>query len=49
MIQFLADNAGIAGLLFFFAVFSAIAVWAYRPSVKNKFESYKFIPLEEDK
>ncbi|TNE63816.1 MAG: cbb3-type cytochrome c oxidase subunit 3 [Alphaproteobacteria bacterium] len=41
-------GAGLTGLLFFFLVFIGIAVWAYRPQVKERLESYKNIPLEGD-
>ncbi len=49
MIDWLANNAGMSGLLFFFFVFLVIAGWAYRPKAKEVMESHKFIPLEEDK
>ncbi len=48
MIDWLSEHAGMAGLLFFFCVFVAIAVWSYRPKAKEKLESHKFIPLEGD-
>ncbi len=48
MIDWLANNAGVTGLLFFFAVFLAIAIWAFRPKAKEQIESYKNIPLAED-
>ena len=46
MIDWLANNAGMSGLLFFFVVFLGIVFWAYRPSVRENIESYKHIPLE---
>lgn len=49
MIDFLTENSGVLGLLFFFSAFSVIAFTALRPSVKERVESHRFIPLEEDK
>ena len=49
MIDWLSDNAGVTGLLFFFATFLAVAFWAFRPQAKEQIESYKNIPLEEDR
>lgn len=48
MISFLGNNAGLIGLLFFFIVFVGVALWAFLPSQKQKLESYKFLPLQED-
>lgn len=48
MIDWLTNNAGMSGLLFFFVVFLAIVIWAYRPSVRENIESYKNIPLKGD-
>lgn len=48
MISFLTDHAGVIGLLFFFGTFTLIAVRSFRPSVKEKIESYKNIPLTEE-
>ncbi len=48
MMEWISDNAGMTGLLFFFSVFSGILYWAFRPSKKQEIESYKFIPLEGD-
>lgn len=48
MLDWLTENAGMTGLLFFFFVFVGIAVWAYRPSAKQTLESYKNIPLKGD-
>lgn len=44
----LADYSGTIGLLFFFAVFVGIGIWALRPSNKHIIESHKYIPLTED-
>lgn len=48
MIDWLSDNAGMTGLLFFFSVFCGVVFWAFRPSKKEQIESYKLIPLEGD-
>ena len=48
MIDFISQNAGAIGLVFFVAVFSIIVFWAFRPSSKDVIESYKNIPLEEE-
>ena len=39
-------NAGTVGLLFFFTVFVGVAIWAYRPSLKEKIEANKNIPFK---
>lgn len=46
--DWLAANAGLIGLLFFFAIFVGIAIWAYHPSRKQEIESLKNIPLREE-
>lgn len=48
ILDFLRDHAGMIGLLFFFIVFVGVALWAFLPSQKQKLESYKFLPLQED-
>jgi len=48
MIDWIADNSGTAGLLFFFVVFGIVVVWAMLPSNKDKLEAHKFIPLDND-
>lgn len=48
MIDWLSDNAGMAGLVFFFLVFLFVIAWAYRPQAKETMESHKYIPLEGD-
>jgi cbb3-type cytochrome oxidase subunit 3 len=49
MIEWLSINAGVTGLLFFFTTFLGVCIWAFRPKAKQTIESYKNIPLEEDK
>jgi len=48
MLDFISNNAGMVGLLFFVSVFAVIAFWALRPANKQTIESYKYIPLSED-
>lgn len=48
MIEWLSNNAGLTGLLFFFSVFSVVAIWAFRPGAGQAIEAHKFIPLESD-
>ena len=45
MIDWIAEHSGMMGLLFFFLVFSLIALWAYSPRNKETLEDHKFIPL----
>lgn len=47
MIDWLATNAGLVGLLFFFSVFMVVAFWAFRPSAKQTIEAHKNIPLND--
>ncbi len=42
-------DIGIIGLLFFLTIFVIVVVWALAPSRKHSLESYKYIPLAEDK
>ena len=44
----LAEIAPMAGLLFFFTVFTWIALRTYRPSVKKQIQDHGLIPLKED-
>ena len=44
-----AEYAPTVGLLFFFCVFLLIAIWALRPSAKQKLQLLAEIPLKEDK
>lgn len=48
MIDWLSDNAGMTGLLFFFTIFCGIVYWAFRPSQKKIIEDHKYIPLKGD-
>lgn len=43
-----AEYAPTVGLMFFFIIFTGIAVSVLRPSVKKKIESLGAIPLKED-
>lgn len=48
MMDFVSDNAGMIGLLFFFSTFCGVVFWAFRPSKKQDIENHRFIPLEGD-
>jgi cbb3-type cytochrome oxidase subunit 3 len=48
MMDYISANAGIIGLIFFVSVFALVTIWSFRPSVKKKIESYKYIPLGEE-
>ena len=45
---FASADYGLIGLLFFFILFSIIAIWAYTPSRKEEIESLKNIPLHDE-
>ncbi len=49
MIDYIAANAGLIGLLFFFIFFSLVVLWTFRPSAKKSYEDHALIPLEENK
>jgi cbb3-type cytochrome oxidase subunit 3 len=49
MIDWLTDNAAMAGLFFFMSAFSAVVFWAFRPAAKAAIEAHKYIPLETSK
>jgi cbb3-type cytochrome oxidase subunit 3 len=42
------DHAPLIGLLFFFVLFVAIAVWTYLPRNKNRLRSHGSIPLKDE-
>jgi cytochrome c oxidase cbb3-type subunit 4 len=46
--KFLAEFAQTWGLIYFFAVFLAVLVYALWPASKKKFEEAGRIPLRED-
>lgn len=48
MMDFLARNAGLIGLLFFFTFFCVMAVWIYRPRARNTYNNHARIPFEEN-
>lgn len=48
MIEWLSNNAGLTGLLFFFTVFLVVVIWAFRPGARQTIESHKFIPLQSN-
>lgn len=46
--SWLAQNAGMIGLLFFFSFFVLMAAWVFRPGAKADYERKSRIPLSED-
>ena len=47
MIDYIADHAGLIGLLFFFTFFVGITIWTYRPGAKHKYKQDAQIPLKD--
>ncbi len=45
---FASADAGMVGLLFFFAFFCAVLIWVMRPGSKKKYDEHAEIPLNED-
>lgn len=48
MIEWLSHYSGYVVLVGFFAAFTGIAIWAYRPSNRVQLENYRNIPLKGD-
>ena len=48
MMEYISNNAGTIGLVFFVTAFLMIVLYALGPGRKEKIESYKHIPLSED-
>lgn len=48
MIDWVAQHAGMIGLLFFFIVFTFISVWVFRPGSRQFYQAQANIPLSED-
>ncbi|MGB4056899.1 MAG: CcoQ/FixQ family Cbb3-type cytochrome c oxidase assembly chaperone [Alphaproteobacteria bacterium] len=46
-LPFSSALAGVAGLLFFFVFFVAMAMWVYRPGAKAKYQNDAHIPFKE--
>jgi cbb3-type cytochrome oxidase subunit 3 len=47
--QYFANaDAGLIGLLFFFAFFVAILIWVFRPGSKSLYTNHGQIPLKDD-
>lgn len=44
----LSYEMGMIGLLFFFTIFVAIAIWVLLPRNKQRLEKLKNIPLEDE-
>ena len=49
MFNYIADNAGLIGLLFFFMFFTLVGLWTFRPGAKEEYQSHAQIPLQDDK
>lgn len=47
--DWLFENAGLVGLVFFVSIFTGIVIWAFQPGRKETLESYKYIPFSEEK
>ncbi len=47
MIDYISENAGVIGLLFFFVFFSAAVLWTFRPGAKETYDKHALIPLKE--
>ena len=47
MIDFLAQNAGLIGLIFFVTFFIGMLFWLFRPGAKQQYLTYGYIPLKE--
>ncbi len=45
---FASADFGLIGLIFFFLVFSGIALWAYLPKNRDRIEALKHIPLDDE-
>ncbi len=47
-IDFIAANAGMIGLMFFFIFFGFVTLWTFRPNAKKYYDRQALIPLEEN-
>ena len=47
--DFLVQHSGLIVSLWFFTMFTGIALWAYLPRNKGRLQSYAQIPLEDDR
>lgn len=47
MMSFLASNAGLIGLLFFFFFFCGVALWVMRPGSGDVYKNSASIPFKE--
>jgi cbb3-type cytochrome oxidase subunit 3 len=46
---FASGTYGLAGLIIFFVFFMGVLVWLYRPGMKQKYQKFGQIPLEDEK
>ncbi|MCC7305123.1 MAG: cbb3-type cytochrome c oxidase subunit 3 [Alphaproteobacteria bacterium] len=47
-LPFSSALAGVAGLLFFFIFFVAVAAWIFRPGSERQYRKYAQIPFREE-
>ncbi len=45
---FASADFGFVGLMFFFAFFTIVVLWTFRPGAKNKYKDHGDIPLKEN-
>ena len=48
IIDFIADNAALIGLIFFFSAFCLVVIMLFLPKQKKKYQDYANIPFKED-
>lgn len=48
MIDWIVDNAGMIGLLFFVSFFTVMVLWVFRPGSGKHYAETAQIPLKED-
>ena len=46
--SWIAENANIIGLIFFFTFFCVVAIWIFRPGSKKKYDAHAKIPLKDN-
>ncbi|MCB9987860.1 MAG: cbb3-type cytochrome c oxidase subunit 3 [Rhodospirillales bacterium] len=48
MIDWIAEHAGVIGLLFFVTFFSGVVIWVFRPGSTEQYKADSQIPLKEN-
>ena len=48
MMDWIGQNAGLIGLLFFFTFSVLMAIWVFRPGSKKTYQDFAGIPLKEN-